>query len=101
MVKAAKGVLIQCDPSIKAIINKIDEKYHDFIIEDLDDETVVVKETKLYELKQKLADVRMSCCDTVFLFEEVSIVETACNSIMLYCGFRAVYKKCPSTKEDV
>lgn len=57
MVKAAKGVLIQCDPSIKAIINKIDEKYHDFIIEDLDDETVVVKETKLYELKQKLADV--------------------------------------------
>jgi len=59
MVKAAKGVLIQCDPSIKAIINKIDEKYHDFIIEDLDDETVVVKETKLYELKQKLADVRL------------------------------------------
>jgi len=62
MVKAAKGVLIQCDPSIKAIINKIDEKYHDFIIEDLDDETVVVKETKLYELKQKLADVSSVQC---------------------------------------
>jgi len=65
MVKAAKGVLIQCDPSIKAIISKIDEKYHDFIIEDLDDETVVVKETKLYELKLKLADVRMESCGVV------------------------------------
>lgn len=51
---------MQCDASIKAIIAKIDSERHDFIIEDLDDETVVVKETKLAELKQKLADVRSS-----------------------------------------
>lgn len=57
MPKAARGVLVQCDPSIKAIINKIDEKFHDFIIEDLDDQTVVIKEAKLHELKERLADV--------------------------------------------
>lgn len=49
---------MQCDPSIKAIIAKIDGERHEFIIEDLDDETVVVKESKLGELKEKLADVR-------------------------------------------
>lgn len=56
MPKATKGVLVQCDPSIKAIIAKIDGERHEFIIEDLDDETVVVKESKLGELKEKLAD---------------------------------------------
>ncbi|KAI9848410.1 MAG: TFIIH complex subunit tfb5 [Sclerophora amabilis] len=56
MPKASKGVLVECDPSIKAIILKIDSTYHDFIIEDLDDQTLVVKESKLKELKQKLED---------------------------------------------
>ena len=51
-----KGVLIQCDASIKAIINKIDSVNHDFILEDLDDEAVVIKESKLAELKNKLKD---------------------------------------------
>lgn len=51
------GVLVQCDPSIKAIIAKIDGERHEFIIEDLDDEAVVVKESKLAELKELLADV--------------------------------------------
>jgi len=53
-------VLVQCDASIKAIIAKIDSERHDYIIEDLDDETVVIKETKLAELKAKLADVRFT-----------------------------------------
>jgi len=57
MVKATRGVLIQCDPSIKAIISKIDSTHNDFIIEDLDDETVVVKESKLQELKEKLREM--------------------------------------------
>lgn len=48
---------MQCDPSIKAIIKKIDEERHDFIIEDLDDETLVVKQEKMKELKEKLDQV--------------------------------------------
>ncbi|KAF2096561.1 hypothetical protein NA57DRAFT_78166 [Rhizodiscina lignyota] len=50
------GVLIQCDASIKAIINKIDSQYHEFILEDLDDEAVIIKESKLAELKIKLKE---------------------------------------------
>ncbi|ROT41373.1 hypothetical protein SODALDRAFT_331095 [Sodiomyces alkalinus F11] len=51
------GVLIECDPSIKSIIVNIDSANHDFIIEDLDDQRVVVKENMLAELKRKLEDV--------------------------------------------
>jgi TFIIH basal transcription factor complex TTD-A subunit len=52
------GVLIECDPSIKSIIVNIDSDNHDFIIEDLDEERVVVKENMVPLLKQKLEDVR-------------------------------------------
>lgn len=51
------GVLIECDPSIKSIIVNIDSDNHDFIIEDLDEERVVVKENMVPLLKQKLEDV--------------------------------------------
>lgn len=51
------GVLIECDPSIKSIIVNIDSDNHDFIIEDLDEERVVVKENMVAALKQKLEDV--------------------------------------------
>ncbi|KAI9653947.1 MAG: hypothetical protein M1831_005632 [Alyxoria varia] len=54
MVKASKGVLVKVDPSIKAIIIKIDTRHHDIVIEELDDEHLVVKESKLAELKDKL-----------------------------------------------
>ncbi|KAI4106419.1 MAG: hypothetical protein L6R37_002217 [Teloschistes peruensis] len=57
MPKAVKGVLVECDPSIKAIILKIDQPLHDYIVEDLDDQTLVVKEAKLPDLKQKLEEV--------------------------------------------
>ncbi|KAL2758077.1 hypothetical protein ACRALDRAFT_2100128, partial [Sodiomyces alcalophilus JCM 7366] len=50
------GVLIECDPSIKSIIVNIDSANHDFIIEDLDEQRVVVKENMLAELKRKLED---------------------------------------------
>ncbi|KAI9855361.1 MAG: TFIIH complex subunit tfb5 [Trichoglossum hirsutum] len=56
MPKAVKGVLVECDESIRAIILKIDAVNHDFIIEDLDDHTLVVKETKLPELKRRLEE---------------------------------------------
>ncbi len=51
------GVLVECDPSIKAIIVKIDSEDHAFIVEELDDQTLVVKENMLGALKRKLDDV--------------------------------------------
>lgn len=49
---------MECDPSIKAIILKIDQDKHDFIVEDLDDQTLVVKESQLQKLKARLEEVR-------------------------------------------
>lgn len=51
------GVLIECDPSIKSIIVNIDSDNHDYIIEDLDDTHLVIKETQLASLKAKLEQV--------------------------------------------
>ncbi|MCJ1227228.1 TFIIH complex subunit tfb5 [Toensbergia leucococca] len=56
MPKAVKGVLVECDPSIKAIILKIDQDKHNYIVEDLDDQTLVVKESQLHNLKGKLEE---------------------------------------------
>ncbi|KAH7325929.1 transcription factor TFIIH complex subunit Tfb5-domain-containing protein [Stachybotrys elegans] len=56
MPRAIRGVLIECDPSIKSIIVKIDSDNHDYIIEDLDEERVVVKENMVALLKAKLED---------------------------------------------
>ncbi|KAI5310451.1 TFIIH complex subunit tfb5 [Ascosphaera atra] len=56
MPRAMKGVLIECDPSVKAIILKYDAERHDYILEDLDDDRfLVIKENKIQELKQKLS----------------------------------------------
>lgn len=56
--KSLVGVLVQCDPSIKAIVLKInDEGNGQFILEDIDDETVLVNTKKLEELKARLKDV--------------------------------------------
>ena len=55
--KILPGVLIECDPSIKSIIVNIDSQNHDFIIEDLDEERVVVKENMVALLKEKLEEV--------------------------------------------
>lgn len=53
-----EGVLVECDPSIKAILTRIDDQHgHAFIIEDIDDEHVLVKTHKHEELKQLLKDV--------------------------------------------
>ncbi|KAH7357945.1 RNA polymerase II transcription factor B subunit 5 [Plectosphaerella cucumerina] len=54
MPRAIRGVLIECDPSIKSIIVNIDSQNHDYIIEDLDDQRVVVKENMVGELKRRL-----------------------------------------------
>lgn len=51
------GVLVECDASIKSIIVNIDNEYNnEFVIEVLDDQHIVVKETMVQALKQKLDD---------------------------------------------
>ncbi|TGZ79779.1 nucleotide excision repair, TFIIH, subunit, partial [Ascodesmis nigricans] len=58
MPRAQKGVLVECDPSIKAILLKLDnDSGHAFIQQDLDDSTLVIKESRLAELKLKLNQV--------------------------------------------
>jgi TFIIH basal transcription factor complex TTD-A subunit len=58
MPRAIKGVLIECDPSVKAIILKYDEESHDYIVEDLDDDRhLVIKESQLQNLKERLGRV--------------------------------------------
>jgi len=54
MPRAIRGVLIECDPSIKSIIVQIDAEDHAYIVEELDDQTLVVKENMLTSLKMKL-----------------------------------------------
>ncbi|EGD95852.1 hypothetical protein TESG_03316, partial [Trichophyton tonsurans CBS 112818] len=52
------GVLIECDPSVKAIILKYDRlQNNEYIVEDLegDDRYLVVKESQLASLKIRLA----------------------------------------------
>jgi len=62
MVKAAKGVLVQCDESIMAILIDIDNKNgNNFILETLDSETCLVQASKLNDLKIRLTDVSVSC----------------------------------------
>lgn len=59
---SASGILVECDPSIKAIIIKLDSERNDFIVEDLDDTHLVINEGMLPTLKMRLEDVsrRMS-----------------------------------------
>ncbi|KAK3308995.1 hypothetical protein C8A03DRAFT_41232 [Achaetomium macrosporum] len=56
MVRAIRGVLIECEPAIKSIIVHLDSANNDIIIEDLDETHLVVKENMVQVLKQKLDD---------------------------------------------
>jgi TFIIH basal transcription factor complex TTD-A subunit len=58
MPRATKGILVQCDPSIKAIIMKIDSETHDYVMEDLDEYTLLVSPKRLNALKARLELVR-------------------------------------------
>ncbi|KAH8599323.1 RNA polymerase II transcription factor B subunit 5 [Bisporella sp. PMI_857] len=57
MPRAIRGVLVECDPSIKAIILKIDAEENAFIVEDLDEQRLVIKENMVALLKMRLDDV--------------------------------------------
>lgn len=66
----SEGVLVECDPSIKAIISRINDQHnHEFIVEDIDDEHVLIKNHKLDELKLLLKDV---CSNYQDLWRSVS-----------------------------
>jgi TFIIH basal transcription factor complex TTD-A subunit len=62
-VTISKGALIKCDASIKAMLVDIDKNNnHEFIIEDLDEEHILVKETKVNTLKARLQVVSARLC---------------------------------------
>lgn len=50
-------MLVECDPAIKSIIVNIDSHNHDYIIEELDEQRLVIKENMMVSLKTKLDDV--------------------------------------------
>jgi TFIIH basal transcription factor complex TTD-A subunit len=55
MPKAQKGALLQCDPPQMAMVRKIDrENGHIYILEEIDDKTCLVKDTKVEEIKAKV-----------------------------------------------
>ncbi|KAF2130489.1 hypothetical protein P153DRAFT_366075 [Dothidotthia symphoricarpi CBS 119687] len=55
MVKAVSGTLVKCDASIKAMLVDIDSRNgNEYIIEELDEEHILVKNTKINELKARL-----------------------------------------------
>ena len=51
---------MECDPAIKAIILKIDQERHEYIIEDLDDTHLMVKDSMVRVLKARLDEVSLS-----------------------------------------
>ncbi|KAG0683289.1 TFIIH complex subunit tfb5 [Pichia californica] len=54
MARAIKGMLIECDPSIKSLVVKIDQDYRDIIIEELDDTHLLIDPSKLTFIKKEL-----------------------------------------------
>jgi TFIIH basal transcription factor complex TTD-A subunit len=55
------GTLVKCDASIKAMLVDIDSKNNnEYIIEELDEEHILVKETRINELKARLNQVRFT-----------------------------------------
>ena len=50
-------MLVECDPSIKSLIINLDGESNAYVIEDLDETHLLVKENMLQELKAKLDDV--------------------------------------------
>lgn len=54
MPLATPGVLIQCDPSIRALIQQIDSKHPGIIIEELDDTHLLIKNDQVQNVKNEL-----------------------------------------------
>lgn len=54
MAKAVKGTLIECDPSIKSLIVKLNADNAGIVIEELDDRHLLIDSSKLPYLKREL-----------------------------------------------
>ncbi|KAL6941326.1 TFIIH complex subunit tfb5 [Hanseniaspora vineae] len=55
MPRARKGTIVQCDPSIRALILQIDAKRnHDIILEELDDTHLLVDPAMTDYIKEEL-----------------------------------------------
>lgn len=54
MPTASKGVLIQCDPSIRALILQIDSKTPGIVIDELDDTHLLIKLDQVQNVKSEL-----------------------------------------------
>jgi TFIIH basal transcription factor complex TTD-A subunit len=64
-VRVCAGTLVRCDASIKAMLVDIDSKNNnEYIIEELDEEHILVKETKVNEIKSRLNMVGTCLWDT-------------------------------------
>lgn len=54
MLTATKGALVQCDPSIKALILEIDSKTPGIVLEELDDTHLLIKQDQVQIVKNEL-----------------------------------------------
>ena len=54
MLVASKGVLVQCDPSIKALIIQIDSSSSGIILEELDETHLLIQHDQVNFVKSEL-----------------------------------------------
>ncbi|CAD1808274.1 General transcription and DNA repair factor IIH subunit TFB5 [Candida parapsilosis] len=54
MLVASKGVLVKCDPSIKALIIQIDSVNPGIVLEELDDTHLLIQQDKVETIKNEL-----------------------------------------------
>lgn len=58
MPKATRGSLLQCDPPQMAMVRKLDKEENGaYIIEDIDDRTCLVRDTKVDEIKERVKEL--------------------------------------------
>jgi len=66
---------VRCDASIKAMLVDIDSKNNnEYIIEELDEEHILVKETKINELKGRLNNVGIPKSGALYLTNAVQMM---------------------------
>lgn len=53
------GTLVECDPSIKSIIINIDNETNEYIVEDLDETHLMIKDNMVAKLKTELEQVSL------------------------------------------
>lgn len=54
MPTASKGVLVQCDPSIRALILQIDSSSPGIVLEELDETHLLIKQDQVQYIKNEL-----------------------------------------------